>query len=98
MPVWHASAVYIDARPREPLRVEIHEWTPEQRRLIKRRLDSLLAGVGEGPEMWHEGDRTLHVRRSTTAGERALIDPAWLAVPATDVGGGEDLIRPSWQP
>lgn len=49
----------------------------------------VLAGVGLAPDRVDvTSSRVVHVRRSLTDAEIAGLDPAWLAIEATDRAGG----------
>lgn len=72
------------------------EWTAEQRAEVRRIALRTLFGVGR-EDIWHEGDGVVHLRRKMTDVEQALLDPAWRALDATDLGGGEDALTDDWR-
>jgi hypothetical protein len=81
--VWHASTALIgrDGTPIDLTRVSI-----EQMRAMKRIALGMLDGVGGAPLVWTETRSTLHLRRPLTDAEIAGLDPAWVALPAIDMG------------
>ena len=81
--MWHASTALIgrDGMPIDLTRVSI-----EQMRAMKRIALGMLDGVGGAPLVWTETRATLHLRRPLTDAEIAGLDPAWVALPAIDMG------------
>jgi len=46
----------------------------------------LLAGRGEGPDIWTEGALVLHLRRRVSDLELAALPAWWVAIPPIDLG------------
>ena len=47
---------------------------------------ALLAGRGEGEDIWTDGHHVLHLRRRLTATERELLPAGWMSIPPIDMG------------
>lgn len=82
--MWHASVSVLGPTgvpvPRERL-------TPRTRARLREVAAGLLRGVGAGPDRWDaRSNGVLHLRRALSAAELASLDPAWLAIPAVDIG------------
>lgn len=69
-----------------PRRLPVAAWPAMKRRQVERSALDLLAGRGEGPDIWTDGEVVLHLRRRLTAAERDLLPPGWMAIPAVDLG------------
>lgn len=82
MPVWHASqAAQTDYGP-----IPIAELDRKERRILRALGEKLLEGVGAGDWIHHEKQVAVHVRRRLSEAELRGLDPAWLAIPAIDMG------------
>jgi hypothetical protein len=57
-----------------------------ERRALRRLGEELLAGAGVGAWIHHEKIVAVHVRRQLSPRELDGLDPAWLAIPAVDMG------------
>lgn len=87
--MWHVS---VSVQPLRP----VARWTAEQRAAVRALAVSTLHGVG-ADDIWHEGDRVVHLRRRMTDAEQALLDAEWRALDAEDMGGGEDCLLDDWR-
>ena len=59
------------------------------RDVVRRTVISLLAGVGTGDTRRDRSEVVLHARRRLAEHELALLSPAWCALLAIDVAGGD---------
>jgi hypothetical protein len=77
--VWHVSLS-------SPVVAPLSGWTEQQHRRARETATALLRGRGEGPDIWTEGERVLHLRRRLADVELGELPRGWLAVPAIDRG------------
>lgn len=77
--MWHVSLA--DAALTSPA-----SWPAKRRALADRVALDLLAGRGEGDDIWTVGASVLHLRRRLSASEIDLLPPGWMAIPAIDMG------------
>ena len=61
-------------------------WTATRREQAQRVAVALLAGRGEGEDIWTDGHHVLHLRRRLTATERELLPAGWMSIPPIDMG------------
>lgn len=81
--MWHASIVVLRrGRP-----VPYTHLSLGQRRLARSVARSLLSGVGVEPSREDVRTNGFHLRRALSESEIAALDPAWVAIPAVDMGG-----------
>ena len=81
--MWHASIAILDAFGYS---IDTYRWPSDYRVRAQRIATELLEGVGQEPTRIDDGHIVIHVRRSITDAEIAGMDPAWLAIPAVDMG------------
>lgn len=81
--MWHVSAAVLNEKG-QPITFALVQ--PKVRAAVRELLHELLAGVGEEPSRLESPRATMHLRRSLTPAEIAGLDPAWLAIPAVDMG------------
>lgn len=80
--MWHASVAVMGASgPIGP-----DELPRGVRRIGAALARSLIEGVGAGPVIEHRKEIAQHARRSLSDAEIAGLDPAWVAIPAVDMG------------
>lgn len=80
--MWHASVAVMDeGQPVPPLAT-----TDAEARAAATQCAAMLAGVGMEPSRFEPKDIAFHLRRSLSDAEIARLDPAWLAIPAVDMG------------
>lgn len=80
--MWHASVAL--RGPAGP--VPTLDVGRKDRRLAQEIARRLVEGVGEGEIIEHTKGVAFHARRRLTDTELAKLDPAWLAIPAVDMG------------
>lgn len=81
--MWHASAAVLNG---SGMPVPVALWKSSVRAVVREALAELLNGVGEEPSREDSPRTAMHLRRSLTPEEIAGLDPAWLAIPAVDMG------------
>lgn len=79
--MWHASVCMWDGGP-----IAVDALPRPLRRIGAELARELIAGVGTGPVIEHRKQLAQHARRSLRDAEIAGLDPAWVAIPAIDMG------------
>ncbi|HSR79139.1 MAG TPA: hypothetical protein VLN57_21375 [Xanthobacteraceae bacterium] len=88
--MWHASiALRGHGGMLSPFLHPFERWRFKEREILKREVIALLSGVGVGVIRRDRGEDVLHARRRLSAAELAMLDPAWCALPAVDIAGGD---------
>lgn len=79
------------ARNREPIPLLV--LSDAHGRLLVDKCRELLDGVGDPDAgFWHKMSVAVHWRLPLTEAEMALLPDGWLACPAIDTGGCEDIM------
>lgn len=81
--MWHASI----ARLNSTGVVYLDRWGDGMKREARRRLERALSGVGRGESVELVNPSCIHLRRSLTDEEMAMLSAEWLAIPARDEFG-----------
>ena len=79
--MWHVSIARLG---RNSMLVSTDRWGDGVMRAARRVADESLTGVGTGESVELLRSACLHLRRSLSDDEIAILTPEWLAIPARD--------------